>query len=331
MRSHRPWLTLALLALGWVTATIPAGRAAAHKVYLVNENHTDYGWNATTDAYDASMLSELDYYLGRIAATVSNPPAAQARFVADNWYYLYLYEKNRTPQQFQSLIDAMQSGHITVPLNPLVTLYGALPTEAAIRAGYYPGRIERGYGVHFVHGEEMENTTIPWGMAGIWARSAAKYSWKGICACVTLAPYQDRSLDLFRWQGPDGSELLTKWYQFSGNNQSWGGYAEARANLSQAGIQATIARDTAPARNLPASGVFGYGWDDVNSQITNFETEVAAWNAAHPGGDQAIVSNIIDYFQEVEQHKGTLPIQRGGWGKPPQIVRFGRDFGRHFE
>jgi len=305
---------MSLLALGVLSASVLAGPAAGHRVYLANENHTDYGWNASTEAYDDSMLNELDYYLDRIAATAADPPAAQARFVADSWYYLYLYETRRSPQQFQRLLGAMASGHITVPLNPLVTLYGALPTEAAIRAGYYPGRIERLYGAKFVHGEEMENATIPWGMAGIWARSGAKYSWKGICGCVTSAPYADRSLELFRWQAPDGSELLTKWYRFSGDNRSWGGYAEARALLSQSGIAETIARDTDPAHQLPVSGVFGYGWDDVTSQTSQFETEVAAWNAAHPGGDQAFVSNIVDYFHDVEQNKGSLPVLRGGWG-----------------
>ena len=300
------WATLVWACLGQ--------RAEAHRVYLANENHTDYGWNATTEAYDASMLSELDYYLGRIDTTTRDgtPEAAQTRFSADCWHYLYLYEKNRTPQQFQKLIDRMKSGHINVPLNPLVTIYGALPTEAAIRAGYYPGRIERQYGVSFSVAEEMENATIPWGLASLWAGSRTKYTWKGICACATSAPYQNRTTDVLRWEGPDNKQLLMKWYQFSGNNRSWGGYSEARDNLSPSGIQSTIDRDT--GRNLPVSGAFGYGWDDVTSKITDFETVVRQWNAAHPNGDQARVSNIVDYFQELEPQKESLPVLRGGWG-----------------
>src|SRR5262245_7993653 len=118
------WLGMALWGL-------VGGRVEAHTVYVAVDNHTDYGWNATTDAYDASMLSELDYYLGRIGATAGRPGVEQARFNADCWWYVYLYEHNRTPAQFATLIGALQSGHINVPLNPFVTLYGALPTEAA--------------------------------------------------------------------------------------------------------------------------------------------------------------------------------------------------------
>ena len=108
-------------------------RASAHTIYLAPDNHTDYGWNASTDTYESAMLAELDFYLARIAATTGDAPEEQARYNADCWYYLWLYEHHRTPSQFQALVTAMQTGHIQVPLNPFVTLYGALPTEAAIR------------------------------------------------------------------------------------------------------------------------------------------------------------------------------------------------------
>ena len=297
-----------------VVTMLSAAPVAAHRVYMVNDNHTDYGWNDTVAHYEASMLSELDYYRDRIDATAGRPPAEQARFNADCWYYLYLYQHNRTPAQFQDLINKMLDGHITVPLNPFVTLYGALSTEAAIRGGYYPGRMERQYGLGFRLAQAMENQTIPWGLASLWARSQAKYTWKGICACATQAPYGDRTDDVFRWQGPDGKTLLMKWYRFSGNNQSWGGYAEARGNLSQAGVQASIDHFSAQPPMLPITGLFGAGWDDVNYQTTVFEDLAQAWNAAHPGGDQVVVSNGVDYFQELEKYAGSLKTLRGGWG-----------------
>jgi alpha-mannosidase len=311
MRGRRSLPLLALVA----ALAAPVAPAHAHnRVYLVNDNHTDYGWNATTDAYESAMLSELDYYLGRIAATAGNAPAEQARFNADCWYYLKLYELNRTQSQFQTLISRIADGHITVPLNPFVELFGAMSTEGAIRAGYYPGRIERRYGVPFLLAQDMENQTIPWGLASLWAGSRAKYSWKGICGCATQAPYQDRTDELFRWRGPDNKSLIMKWYQMPGSNSSWGGYAEARDNLSQPAIQASIDRFIARAPFVPIVGLFGGGWDDVGYQTNAFVTLAQSWNAAHVGGDQAIVSNGIDYFQDVETSGATLATVRGGWG-----------------
>ncbi|MFI5366459.1 MAG: dockerin type I domain-containing protein [Candidatus Binatia bacterium] len=306
---QRLLLVLILIA---AIAGRPSG-ARAHHLYLANDNHTDYGWNATTDAYDASMLSELDYYLGRVTQTSGNPPAEQDRYNADCWYYLYLYQHNRTAAQFQALIDAMKSGHVTVPLNPFVSLYGAMPTEAAIRAGFYPGRIARQYGVSFLSAQEMENATIPWGIASIWAGSQGRYSWKGLCGCVTAAPYADRTDEVFRWQGPDNKEILMKWYQFAASN-SWGGYAEARDNLSLDALQTTISHFAAQPPFLPFTGLFGAGWDDVNWETDQLVTLAQAWNAAHPAGDQVIVSNEIDYFQELESNKDALAVLRGGWG-----------------
>ena len=176
--------------------TICTPPVASHEVYLMNSNHTDYNWNATAAEYDAAMLAELDYYLQQIADTAGAPPEEQARYTPDNWWWLYLYEHNRTPEQFAELLDAIRSGHITIPLNPFVTLYGALPTEAVIRAGYYPGRIGREYGIDFPLAEAIENHTSPWGLASIWAGSAVEYTWKGVCGCVPVSagPHRRRAL-----------------------------------------------------------------------------------------------------------------------------------------
>src|SRR5262249_16715094 len=313
--SLRPYASVVLVSAAWLLLLVAS--ADAHKVYLVNDNHTDYGWNATTAAYDAAMLGELDYYLGRIATTAGNPSAEQSRFNSDNWYYVYLYEKNRPPAEYQTLISRMLDGHITAPLNPFVELYGGMPTEAAIRAGYYPGRLERLYGTQFLLAQEMETATIPWGIVELWAGSKAKYSWKGICECFHQAPYQNRTDEVFRWQGPDNSEVLMKWYQApspSDSGQTYGGYAEARANLSQAALQSAITRFASRPPSFPITGLFGAGWDDVAWKTDALWQLAQSWNAAHPGGDSAIMSNGVDYFLDLEAFRNSLGTVRGGWG-----------------
>ena len=289
--------------------------ASAHDVYLMNSNHTDYNWNATAAEYDAAILAELDYYLEQIADTASAPREEQARYAPDCWWWLYLYEKNRTAEQFRRLIDAVRSGHITVPLNPFVTLYGALSTEAAIRAGYYPGRVARRYGLEFPLAEYRENHTSPWGLASVWAGSGVSYTWKGVCGCFQSAPGRFDE-ELFIWQGPDGKTLLFKWYNLLGSNRDWGGYSEARDILSDpASIDAQIARSQSRMPEITATGLFGAGWDDVSWQSTSVLDAVVAYNQ-NTTGNTAIMSNGVDFFQNLEASGATslLETLRGGWG-----------------
>lgn len=310
-----PLLRVTFLILGLVLfAEGLAIRASAQRLYLANDNHTDYGWNATTEQYDASMLSEIDYYLDRIDATAKAPSDEQARFNADCWWYLRLYQMNRTAAQFERLIRAIRSGHITVPLNPFVDLFGALPTESAIRAGYYPGRIERRYGVSFPVASYMENTTIPWGLASIWAGSNVRYSWKGICGCSSVAPWGNRTVEVFRWEGPDRKTILMKWYKLLGSTTGWGGYAEAADYASSAGLQDAVTLARERQSEIPVTGLFGFGGDAVTSKTTVIEEAAHAWNRSHVVANHAVVSNEIDYFQDLASRSLELPTLRGGWG-----------------
>ncbi len=296
-----------------VTYALAMGPAAGHDLYLMNDNHTDYGWNASPEALDQAMLNELDYYLDQIARAADRPAEEQPRFAADCWWYLYNYQQHRSPDQFQRLIAAMRSGHISVPLNPLVQLYGAMPTEAAIRAGYYPGRIERQYGVAFRRAQNIENHTSPWGLASLWAGSGADVTWKGVCGCATDAPYRDHAVDLFRWQGPDDKELLMKWYAFEGD-RTRGGYAEAREISSMASLASALAQAKAQTPAVPLTGLFGIGHDDVVS-LTDAPSRLAAeWRQSGTPEDRVIVSNGIDFFDALRPHVHRLPVLRGGWG-----------------
>lgn len=302
-----------VVAAAIALATVP-GVAAAHDLFLANDNHTDYGWNATTDAYDAAILAELDYYVARVQATAAQPVELQAKYTADGWFRLWLYEQKKSAAEVDALLAAIKAGNITIPMNPLVQMYGAMPTEAAIRGAYYPARMARKHGLPLALGyAEVENATVPWGLASIWAGSGATYAWKGLCGCFHQAPYQDRTDEVFRWEGPDGKTLLMKWYELSGG-ESWGGYAEARQNLSDAAVAATIASFSQKPPMAPVTGLFGIGWDDVQNTSTSIEDLAASWNAAHPGGDRVVSSNQVDYFQALEQSGVALPTLRGGWG-----------------
>jgi hypothetical protein len=83
-----PDLRIALAAL--VLACAGAAPAAAVKrIYIGNDDHTDYYWSADGPAYRTAFLDMLDYYMGRIEATAGRPSDERARFNLDGSLWLW--------------------------------------------------------------------------------------------------------------------------------------------------------------------------------------------------------------------------------------------------
>lgn len=133
-------------------------------IYLAIDDHTDYMWTADEAVYDSTFVRMLDYYLDRIDSTDSHPSAFQARLNCENSYWIRAYEKYRSTVQYGCLIRRIRSGPISSPLNYLVSMYGAQPTEAVLRGMYHAEQLERDHGFRFRLALSMENQTLPLGL-----------------------------------------------------------------------------------------------------------------------------------------------------------------------
>ncbi len=268
------------------------------RVYIANDNHTDYVWSADETSYRDAFLQMLDYYVGQADATATNPNDFQSRFNADGSLWLRTYQKNRSALDFQRLIDRIRDGHITIPIQPLVLLYGAMPAEAVIRSMYYPGRIERAYGIPFELACAMENQTLPYGLPSLWAGSGAKYSWKGVCNCATKIPNElgNRGREIYHAVGPDGRSVLLKWHSWSGYYAS-GGYAEARDPAAAVDFATSNATFLSRYPYSKVVGMFGKGGDDLQTLTDEFVTTAQAKSS---DARRVIVSNEIDFFKDFE-------------------------------
>jgi alpha-mannosidase len=279
----------------WATTT------ATKRIYLAPDDHTDYMWTADEATYRAAFLEMLDYYLNAADNTAGNAAVYQSRWNCDGSFWVKTYEANRTTAQFERLISRIRDGHISMPLNPLCVLLGGAPAEAVLRGMYYPGQLERRYGLRFRLAYSMENQTLPYGIGALWAGSGARYSWKGICGCATKVPNAwDREHDIYWWVGPDGSKLLMKWNSMLVSNEGIGGYAEARDPYGIVDFVDTNASFIARfAYNV--IGAFGQGWDDLKTLTQTF---VAAAQAKTNANRQVIVSNEQDFFEDFEAAYG---------------------------
>jgi hypothetical protein len=129
-----------LVASAGVLFRVP-GAEAQKRIYIANDDHTDYFWTGTDVQYRAAFLSMLDYYLNQIEATAGNPSDSRARFNCDGSLWVRVYEQNRSAANFARLVGRLRDDTLTMPLNTLVLLYGAMPTEAVLRDMYYAGRL----------------------------------------------------------------------------------------------------------------------------------------------------------------------------------------------
>src|SRR5262245_56073727 len=135
MRAFRLGVNRTLLVAVLVTIALSVASsvsAGPKKVFMAPDDHTDYFWSATDVEYRQLFIQMLDFYIAQAEATAGERPEHQSRFSADGSLWLWEYEKNKTPGEFQRLVDRIRSGHISAPKNPLVITYGGVPAEAVL-------------------------------------------------------------------------------------------------------------------------------------------------------------------------------------------------------
>lgn len=298
------------------------------RLYIANDEHTDYMWSANEVQYDSVFVHMLDYYLDQINATKNNPSDFQSRFNCDGSLWLKTYEQYRTPEQFARLVAAIRSGHISSPLNTVVSTYGAQPTEAVLRGMYWAGLAERRLGLRFRIAVAMENQGMPLGLSSLWAGSGAKFSWKGVCACATKIPipeFRNRRHQLYNYTGLDGSGVVMKWYNLGKDDTFLGGYAESRGGFhpkdTLAGIKEVIKEldslcgyGSSLNKRYPyrVAGAFGYGWDNIATFVAPWFIEAA--REMTNSQRKVRVSNEEDFFEDILKTYPELPSETVSYG-----------------
>ena len=292
--------------------------AQPKKIYIAPDNHTDYMWNSNEEGYRQAFLKTLDYYMDLNDSTANEPYPYQSKWNCDGSYWVYIYEKNRSAEQFDRLINQIRDGKITVPLNTLSGVHGIAPAEATIREMYYAGSLERRFGLELDLAINMEDNVLPLGLASLWAGAGAKYSWRGVCACATdVSGFESRRNEIYWYKGLDDQKILMKWYSLTDrskvkgySNQYFGGYSEAR--FPEESIE--LSKELMAGSKYPYNiiGAFGKGWDDIIT-ITDEFPRIAKNKSDQEY--QVIVSNKVDFFRDFEKSYGRdLPSETISYG-----------------
>lgn len=305
---------------------------AQKRLYIANDDHTDFMWTRDSSQYVNGFVQMLDRWMYVNDSTKAAHPGnynLQSKWNCDGAYWVSYYEKVKGSQSpgFDSLIRQIKDGQITVPYSPLVIAYGGVPVEGVIRGMYYAGQLERRFpGVDLSMATAMENQTIPLGLSSLWKGSGAKYAWHGVCNCDTkMDPnsFGNRENEMYWYKGLDTNKILMKWYKMNNpspfGNRELGGYAEifsdstgslpSHTNMSIDDLAAKASITETGPYPYKIAAAFGVGWDAF---ITTKDELVAAAQAKTipgPTGQEIIVSNEEDFFRDFETTYGSsLPI-----------------------
>src|SRR3954469_10249522 len=103
---HAP-IFVTLLASSLALLSI-AAHAQQKRVYIANDDHTDFMWTADADTYASVFVEMLDFHLKLADDTAGNAPAYRDRFNADGSYWLWNYEQKKSGAEFDRLMERVK-------------------------------------------------------------------------------------------------------------------------------------------------------------------------------------------------------------------------------
>ncbi len=111
-------LPLLILAIAVCSTAFAAEKK---RIYIANDDHTDFMWTADADTYGNVFVEMLDWHMKLADETAANAPQYRNRFNADGSYWLWNYEQKKTRAEFDRLMQNIRQGTISAPLNTLVS------------------------------------------------------------------------------------------------------------------------------------------------------------------------------------------------------------------
>lgn len=88
--------------------------AQQKRIYVSNDDHTDYMWTTDEAGYRQSFIRMIDYYLNQADATASRATEYQGRFNLDGTFWIWEYEKNKSASELNRLMNRIKDGIFSI-------------------------------------------------------------------------------------------------------------------------------------------------------------------------------------------------------------------------
>jgi len=239
---------------------------------------------------------------------------AEFKFSTDGEWNLEQYLKNRSQQERERIINAIQRKQIYIPAQSSNVLTGFPTAETLIRSLYPSANFSRKYGTPFDYANITDVPSYTWSYASILASAGIPYFLAGSNndrAPVLLQGRLNQNSPMY-WEGPDGKKVLF-WYSRH--------YMQMEFLFGLPPLVAT-GEETLPlflqmyrGADYRADAAIIFGTQVENTDLFPQQAELAAkWNASH-AYPRLQYSGFHDALDAIAKQFGeNLPTLRGDGG-----------------
>lgn len=196
------------------------------RVFFVPITHHDLGYTDTIENVLRDFAGFYDKVLEFCDQTRDWPHWAKYRYTLESTWSIQHFLDKRPPEVAQRLGQYIKEGRIEVGALFGNQISGLCGHEELIRLMYPSFRLQREFGAQILCGSITDVPGLSWGLPTVMAGAGVKYFFAGLPTYFEwgrndIHTFWDEDAilrhgrpDAFRWQGPDGSEVLV-YYQGS--------------------------------------------------------------------------------------------------------------------
>jgi len=185
-------------------ADAPASRVA-ERILVANDTCPDVTWGWTEEQTRQAFADLVRSHLDEMQRTEAGPQEGRDHFNMATTQEALDFVAHY-PARKEELARRIREGRICVSPFLCNSLWGFQSVEGALRTFYPARRLEREWNIRLEVAEHIELPSLPWGMASLLAGCGVRW---------VSNPFYDydstfkalKNPPLFRWAGPDGSEV----------------------------------------------------------------------------------------------------------------------------
>jgi hypothetical protein len=289
------------------------------RILIANDTCPDVTWGWTEDQTRQAFADLVRSHLDEMQRTDQEPAECRDHFnLATTQEALDFV--THYPARKDELIRRIREGRICVSPFLCNSLWGFQSVEGALRTLYPARRLEREWNIPIDVAEHIELPSLPWGLASLLAGSGVRW---------VSNPFYDydstfkalRNPPLFRWAGPDDSEVRVVM-------DAW---ACSRANYAQG---ARLLKDPTeivklwlphyeqlgaayPTTTALASGTHSDISPESWRQTRGFANAIRQYNAVGTNPVRLVNGTLAQFCAEIdaaENKTPALPVLRGCFG-----------------